>query len=68
MNEMMNEMMIERLKSLAHIKCFFDDDDENTSIDDYAGGNIDDAFNLGVTAGEVKLARDVLMALNIRWE
>jgi hypothetical protein len=64
----MTNEMIERLKKLARSKCFYDDEDEDKIIDDYAGGNVDDAFRLGERAGEVMLAREVLEALNIDWE
>jgi hypothetical protein len=63
----MTNKMIERLKKLARSNCFHDDEDEDKIIDDYAGGNVDDAFALGELAGEVMLAREVLEALNIEW-
>jgi hypothetical protein len=63
----MNERMIERLKKLARGECYYDDEDEDVIIDDYAGGNVDDAFYAGEHAGEVMLARDVLKSLNIEW-
>lgn len=64
----MTETMIELLKTLARTKSFYDDEDEDVIVDDYAGGNIDDAFSLGETAGGVMLAREILTALNITWE
>jgi hypothetical protein len=36
-------------------------------VDDYAGGNIDDAFSVGETAGETILARKILKDLGLRW-
>lgn len=63
----MNEQLIERLKKLASSECFHDDEDEDKIVDDYAGGNVDDAFSAGEHAGEVMLAREVLTALNIQW-
>jgi hypothetical protein len=63
----MNEVMIERLKKLARSECYYDDEDEDKIIDDYAGGNIDDAFYIGEHAGKVMLARQVLTALDIKW-
>lgn len=30
------------------------------NIDDFAGGNIDDAYNLGLQDGEIELARRIL--------
>ncbi len=64
----MNDAMIERLKALARRECFHDDEDPDVIVDDYAGGNVDDAFYAGEHAGEVMLARDVLTAMNIDWE
>ena len=61
----MKPEMIERLKKLALSECYYDDEDEDKIIDDYAGGNVDDAFCVGAHAGEVMLARDVLSALGI---
>lgn len=61
----MNDKMIERLKHLARSECYMDDEDEDKVIDDYAGGNVDDAFYAGEHQGEVLLARDVLIALGI---
>jgi hypothetical protein len=63
----MNEMFIARLKDLARGECYYDDPDEDKIVDDYAGGNIDDAFDVGERAGEVVLARDVLDAMGIDW-
>lgn len=63
----MNKIMIDRLKKLAHSKCFYDDADADVTVDDYAAGNIDDAFAVGETVGEVMLARDVLESLGIDW-
>ena len=62
MNE---EQLIEHLKTLARRECFYDNEDEDVMVDDYAGGNVDDAFQLGERAGEVMLARVVLEAMNI---
>lgn len=64
----MNEQMIARLKELAQRDCFHDDEGDDVVVDDYAGGNVDDAFSLGERAGETMLARDVLLAMNIMWE
>jgi hypothetical protein len=63
----MNEQLIERLKKLASSECFYDDEDEDKIIDDYAGGNVDDAFQVGEHAGQVVLAREMLSALKIQW-
>lgn len=37
-------------------------------IDDFAGGNVDDAYNGGVYAGQTYLAREILDGLNIKWQ
>lgn len=58
----MNEKIIERLKALAAKKCW--EDDEEFLVDDYAAGNMDDAYSGGVTAGQVTLAREILNILN----
>ena len=63
----MNEQMIERLKKLAQSECYHDDESEDKIIDDYAGGNVDDAFYAGEHAGEVVLARQVLQSMGIVW-
>jgi len=63
----MNERMIARLKELAERNCFHDDENDNVIVDDYAGGNVDDAFDLGERAGETLLARYVLNELGISW-
>ena len=63
----MTEQMIERLKNVARMESFYDNEDEDVIVDDYAGGNIDDAFELGERAGTIELAREVLKALNIDW-
>jgi hypothetical protein len=62
----MNEALIVRLKKMAQSECYYDDEDD-TIIDDYAGGNVDDAFYAGEHAGETMLAREVLSALTIEW-
>jgi hypothetical protein len=64
----MNERTIEKLKSIARSNCFYDDDFEYRDINDYAAGNVDDAFILGVNAGEIILARGILRDLSIDWK
>ena len=63
----MEERMIEHLKSFARKECYYDDEDDNKCVDDYAGGNVDDAFGVGEHAGEVMLARDILAHMGISW-
>lgn len=56
---------IEKLKETAARQCW--EDVEDLEVDDYAGGNIDDAYSGGYRAGEVMMARDILSALDISW-
>jgi len=63
----MDEKLIDRLKKLASSECYYDDEDEDKVVDDYAGGNVDDAFSAGEYAGQIMLARDILTALKIQW-
>lgn len=43
------------------------DDDPDFMTDDYAGGNIDDAFAGGERAGRAHMARDALDVLGVSW-
>ncbi len=63
----MNEQLIEKLKKLAQSECYFDNEDEDTVVDDYAGGNVDDAFSIGERQGEILLAREILSSMGISW-
>lgn len=54
----MNEKLKTELEKLAKRKCWCDDED--FMIDDYAGGNIDDAYYGGSADGETLLARELL--------
>ena len=47
-----------KLVDLAKKKCWCDDED--FMVDDYAGGNIDDAYSGGIEDGEILLARKLL--------
>lgn len=40
---------------------------DDTGVDDLCGGNFDDAFSSGATAGRVGLARDLCDALGISY-
>lgn len=62
----MTEELIDKLKKLANSDCFYDDDNEPI-VDDYAGGNVDDAFGVGEHSGEVMLARMILKDVGIDW-
>lgn len=57
--------MITELKQLASDECWTDGDD--FMVDDYAGGNMDDAFAGGERAGEVHLARRILDSMGIEY-
>jgi hypothetical protein len=63
----MNDALIAQLKETARRECFYDDESDDVVVDDYAGGNVDDAFAVGETAGEVMLARSILEDLGIEW-
>lgn len=51
----------EELQKLANRKIA--QDNEDFMVNDYAGGNIDDAYFLGCDAGETLLARRLLKIL-----
>lgn len=57
---------IEKLKAQAKRVAWIDD--EEFMPDDYAGGNIDDAYNGGSEDGETTMARQVLKELGIEWD
>lgn len=61
------DALIARLQVMARHECFYDDEDPDAMVDDYAGGNVDDAFECGEHAGNVMIARDVLTALGETW-
>lgn len=65
----MNEEFIQRLKKLAASDAWVDElgDGSDVIIDDFAGGNVDDAFWGGLRSGEIQLAREILSELNIKW-
>ena len=65
----MNEEFIQRLKELAASDAWADElgDGSDVIIDDFAGGNVDDAFWGGYESGEIQLAREILSELNIKW-
>ena len=66
----LSDQLITRLKNYAKASIWTDSlqgEDDYLVVDDYAGGNVDDAFYCGETAGEVVLARQVLAAMGIDW-
>lgn len=54
----MNAEMKAHLTALAARKCW--SDDKEFMVDDYAGGNIADAYSGGADDGETLLARSLL--------
>lgn len=46
------------LTEIANRACTLDDPD--FMVDDYAGGNVDDAYQCGYEHGEIMLARELL--------
>jgi hypothetical protein len=54
--------VIEKLTPLSEKETLLDID-EAFIIDDYAGGNVDDAYYRGVSDGETFLAREILQVL-----
>lgn len=57
---------ITELKNLARNDIWADDPD--LMIDDYAGGNVEDAFGGGYRSGQTELARDLLSSFGISWK
>lgn len=63
--------LIEQLKKLAARDCWSDDPgwgsptEPYATVDDFAAGNIDDAYYGGFADGEAELAREVLADLGI---
>jgi hypothetical protein len=60
---------IERLKALACEDAACQQEDFKTEgVDSFAGGNIDDAYGIGLDDGEIILAREVLTQMGIKWD
>jgi hypothetical protein len=53
-----SEQLREKLKKLASRECWCDDIE--AIINDFAGGNIDDAYSGGFEDGQAKLAEELL--------
>lgn len=50
------------LETLAKRKAWYDKmEDGSTIVDDFAGGNVDDAYEGGCRDGEISLARELLV-------
>lgn len=52
------DKLIKMIRKVASQEVCADEDD--FMVDDYAGGNIDDAYSLGTDHGEVYFARQLL--------
>jgi hypothetical protein len=65
----MNEILIEKLKKLAQSKAWEDElrGGRDVVVDDFAGGNVDDAYDGGFRSGEILLARDILNDMGIEY-
>lgn len=59
----MNKELLEKLQKLAEQESWYDQFNSDTIVDDFAGGNVDDAYYGGQRDGQIELARDILMAL-----
>lgn len=62
---MLSEELIIKLKKLAAEELVTFEDE---CVEDYACGNVDDAFNFGVNQGQLHLAREILDNLDIPYE
>lgn len=54
--------VINKIRVLAQGDALIDFDD--LSAHDYFGGNLDDAYNMGIHDGRILLARDIISWLN----
>lgn len=65
-----SEKIIQDLKTAARRKIIcidLCDEDGTFNIDDWAGGNMDDAYSRGMLDGEAELARTILTAIGETW-
>ena len=64
-NEKSISLAIQLIAKKASEDCIADEiDSGESSVDDYAGGNVDDAYCIGMETGEVLFAKDLLAILN----
>lgn len=69
MNIEISNDFINELIALAQCTTVLDrvQDEEDTCVEDFAGGNVDDAFDNGIRSGHTELARRILNQLNVKW-
>lgn len=60
MSKQLSEEMLVTLRKLALRRDVIPEED---TVDDYAGGNVDDAYSLGFEHGEAALAKAVLASV-----
>lgn len=60
---MSNDELKQKLLKVASRECWSDDPGFMNYIDDYAGGNVDDAYYGGTEDGQAQLARELLNEL-----
>lgn len=65
MSHTLPDVFVQKIKEIAEQRCW--SDDPEFLVDDYAGGNEDDAYYGGERAGEVQFARTVLDALGVEY-
>jgi len=64
---MLNKTVVDKIRELVEPIAARDCpplDESEFMVCDYAGGNIDDAYEIGQDAGEVSMARQVVILLN----
>lgn len=59
----MDKKIIDYIKEVASQDMYYDNPDFNPC--DHAGGNFDDAFQLGMSDGEIMFARTLLEKFNL---
>ena len=61
----MDEIIKKRLIEVARRESLFDN--EKYSIFEESGGNVDDAYSLGLEDGEISLARELLNLICVKF-
>lgn len=59
------DSFVQEIKKIAEQQCW--SDDPEFLVDDYAGGNEDDAYYGGERAGEVQFARTLLDVIGVEY-